>query len=232
MSATMNDDKFKGDIREAVAEIMAAKEDAERFNTIEALLTDSQGTINGLTDVISEKEQELATSTEEVTALKAKVEELEAKAEEFLAQLADASKASEELTERATVAEKELAGIAADKALAGRMAELEEAKVALSGEKREAQELRVRGLDEEEFAAYRDERVELRALLAAELKEAASAAAEGKDDNKGVTAEEVAAVAAAAAAATLNVETASASVLSKYADFGETLAASMRGDKE
>lgn len=232
MSATMNDDKFKGDIREAVAEVMAAKEDAARFNTIEALLNDSQSTINELTESISEKELELATSSEEVTALKTKVEELEAKAEEFLAQLADASKTSEELTERASLAEKELAGIAADKALAGRMADLEEAKVALSGDKREAQETRVRDMGEEEFAAYRDERVELRALLEAELKEAASAADEGKNDDKGVTAEEAAAVAAVAAAATLNVETASASVVSKYLDFGETLAASMRGDKE
>ena len=82
MSANM-DDKFKVDIRDAVAEIMAAKEDAERINTIEALLSDSQETITELTDLVENKELELSASVEEVTTLKTKVEELEAKAEEF-----------------------------------------------------------------------------------------------------------------------------------------------------
>ena len=167
------DDNFTVDIREAVSQIMAAKEDAERVNTIEALLNDSQKTITDLTESIETKEQELSASAEEVTVLKTKVEELEAKAEECQVMLTDAKKGADALEERASVAEKELAGLEAARALVGRMVELEEAKVALSGEKRAGQEDRVSTMTEEEFAAYKEERTELRAELEAELKEAA-----------------------------------------------------------
>lgn len=231
MSANM-DDKFTVDIREAVAEIMAAKEDAERVNTIEALLNDSQKTITDLTESIETKELELSASAEAVTELKTKVQELEAKAEEFEVMLVDAKKGTDALEERASVAEKELAGIESARALAGRMVELEEAKVALSGEKRAGQEDRVSNMNDEEFASYKEERTELRAELEAELKEAASAASDAKTDETGLSAEEVAAAAAAAAAATLNVENASATVQSTYLDFAKSLAASMRADKE
>lgn len=223
MSANM-DDKFKVDIREAVNEIMAAKEDADRVNTIEALLNDSQKTITDLTEVITNKESELAASAEEVTNLKAKVEELETKAQEFQGMLAESQDGAKVLEERASAAEGELASIAADRALAGRMAELEEAKVVLSGDKRTAQEERVRNMSEEEFASYKEERTELRAQLEAELKEAASAT---DSDAAGDSADDV----AAAAAVTLNVENASASVQNKYLNFAETLAASMREAK-
>ena len=224
MSANM-DDKFKVDIRDAVAEIMAAKEDADRVNTIEALLNDSQETITELTELVENKQLELSASAEEVTALKTKVEELEAKAEEFQTMLTEAKKGSEALEERASVAEKELADIAAAAALVDRMLELEEAKVALSGDKRTVQEERVRGMSAEEFASYKEERVELRAELAKELKEASKAV-----DDKDLSADDAA---AAAAAADLNIENASSSgVAGKYLEFANTLAASMRAAKE
>jgi chromosome segregation ATPase len=227
MSENTND-KFKVDIREAVADVMAAKEDAERISAIENLLEDSQKTITDLSEVVTSKELELSASAEEVTTLKTKVEELEAKAEEFQVILAEAKKGTDALEERASVAEGQLAAITADSALAGRMSELEVAKVALSGDKRVAQEERVRAMSDEEFTSYKEERAELRAQLEEELKEAA-ASKEGEGEP---TAEEKAAAEAAAAAATLNVENASANVQTRYLDFANALAADMRGDKE
>lgn len=223
----ITDEKFKVDIREAVAEIMAAKEDAARVSTIEALLEDSQKTITELTETVTNKETESAALLEVVTNLKTKVKELEAKADEFRNALLEKKTETETLTERASIAEKELAAIVAKAELAARMVELEEAKVALSGDKRMAQTEKVLVMSEEEFASYKEERIELRAELEAELKEAAAVAAvnvvipttKREDD-------------AAQAATLLNVERASVTMADKYLDFGKTLAANMRGDKE
>lgn len=225
MSANM-DDKFKVDIREAVADIMSAKEDAERVHAVESLLQDSQNAITELTDAVKSKDLELAASSEEVISLRDKIEELELKAAEFQATLAESKQETVEVTERASVAEGKLADIAADASQAARMGELEEAKVALSGEKRPAQEEKVRGMGEEEFASYKEERIEFRAQLEAELKEAASAA----EDLKGPISDE--AVNAEGAIVTLNVETASETLTEKYRNFGKHLAASMLEDKE
>jgi uncharacterized coiled-coil protein SlyX len=219
---------------------MAEKEEAKRLENIESLLSVAQNTINDLTEVVSNKDVELATSSEDVTTLKAKIEELEAKTAEFEAKLVDADKTSEELTERATTAEKELASIEADCALTERMTELEEAKVAAPGESREPQEERVRTMNNEEFAAYKTERVELRTQLETELKEAAAveaaAAAKAAEGDEGETAEEKAkreeAAAAVEAASILNVEFASEDLISKYRKLGEGLAARMRNDQE
>jgi len=226
MNANM-DEKFKVGIRDAVAEIMAAKEDAERASAIETLLSDSQTTITSLTENLTDKETELATSLEDVLELKVKVEELEAKAEEFKTTISDAKDNSIKLEERASLAETKLEEIAASKALVERMAQLEEAKVAASGDKRELQEDKVRTLSTKEFSAYLTERVELRNELELELREEASKVEEVKP-----TVEEVDTEAAIAAAGSLNIETASSTLTDKYANFGTQLAANMRKNDE
>jgi len=238
MTTTMDETKFRQGIREAIAEAMAEKEEAKRLENIESLLAAAQNTINDLTEVVTNKDVELASSSKEVDSLKAKVEELKAKTAEFETKLSEADKSTEELKERASVAEQELASIEADRALAGRMAELEEAKVAAPGESREAQEDRVRVMDNEEFAAYKAERVELRVQLQTELKEAAAAeaAAAAAADEDGDNVEEIAkkeeAAAAQAAAGLLNMELASEDLLSKYRKLGDGLAARMRDGQE
>lgn len=238
MTTTMDETKFRQGIREAIAEAMAEKEEAKRLENIESLLAAAQNTINDLTEVVTNKDVELASSSEEVTSLKAKVEELKTKTAEFETKLSDADKSADELKERASLAEKELASIEADRALLGRMTELEEAKVVAPDESREAQEERVRAMGTEEFAAYKAERVELRTQLQAELKEAAAveAAAAAAANEDGDSVEEITkkeeAAAAQAAAGLLNMELASEDLLSKYRKLGDGLAARMRADQE
>lgn len=237
MNASMNDDKFRDGIREAVREALAEKEEANRIANVEALLHDAKTTINELTQAIADKEVELSSSQEERESLQAKIEELETQLADFTAKLDETEKSREDMEQRATAAEKELASIAADQRLAGRMAELEEAKVIAAGEAREAQEARIKELTDEEFAAYKAERVELRNQLEAEIKAASeSAAASSEDDDagnevppadiEGARKEE----AAAAAAATLNVEVASEGIKNKYLEMANKMAERLRGE--
>jgi len=240
MNATMNEDKFKGGIREAVREALAEKEEANRLAKVEELLTDAESTINELTQVVAAKDEELSTASVSSEALKAKVEELETKLADLGNKLDETEKSREDNEKRATAAETELASIAAENRLAGRMAELEAEKIAVSGEARVAQEERVRELSDEEFNAYKTERVELRNQLEAEFKtaaEAAAAATGNTDTAKGDTLpadiekarkED----AAAAAAATLDVEVASESIKNKYLEMANTMAERLRKGQE
>lgn len=247
MDATMNAEKFKGGIREAVREALAEKEEANRLAKVEALLNEAETTINELTEAVSDKDTELAAATESSEALKAKVTELEGQLADFTNKLDEADKVREEVEERASAAEKELASIAAEARLSGRMAELDEAKIgAAEGESREAQEARVRELNDEEFAAYKSERVELRNQLAAEFKAAAeataaeAAATSDKSDNDDAGNEVAPAdiekarkeEAAAAAAATLDVEVASESIKNKYLELANKMAERMSAGRE
>lgn len=235
MTATMDDNKFKDGIRAAIAEAMAEKEEAKRLENIESLLSVAQSTINDLTEVITNKDVELASSSEETNSLRAKVEELEAKTTEFETKLADADKSVEDFKERASVAEVALASIEADKSLSVRMSELEEANVAAPSAGRDAQEARVREMSVDEFAAYRDERVELRTQIQAELKESASKSDEesSKEENSAeLESKKEEAAAAEAAAGLLNMELASEDLLSKYRKLGDGLAARMLATRE
>ena len=239
MTKPADGSEMKKSIAEAVREALAEKEAADRQSKVEELLNSAEDTVRDLTETIQGKEAELAAASEERNELLAQVEELKAKADELEAKLADANKSSEELQERASTAEAELHKIAADRALEVRMANLEEAKVAKSGEKREAQAERVRGMSDEEFAAYKEELIELRQAVEAELKEKAAnseGADESEDEGDGV---EVAAAdiegarrsaEGEAAANTLNVETASEDLRAKFARFGKAMAANLSKD--
>lgn len=241
MNATMDHDKFVGGIREAVREALAEKEEANRLEKVEELLQTAEDTINELTSTINKKDSELAASTEAQEDLKAKLEELQTKHAELEEKLAAAGNTTQELEERASKAEKELADIAADRQLELRMAELEEAKVSSTDdERRKAQADRIRGMSDEEFAAYKQELVELRSRLEAELvktnTEEASKEEVEDEGGEGVAPADLEKArkeqAAAAAAATLNIEVASEDIKSKYAKLGMAMAERLKNSRE
>ena len=230
MNATMDVDKFKDGIREALCEALAEKEDAKRLSKLEELVKEAEGTIQNLTEVIGNKEEELASASDSVDELNTAIEELKAKYAELEEKLSAAAEEKKTLEERAAQAESKLASIEAEKRLAGRMRELEEAKVLAAADARQAQEDRVKEMSDEEFTAYKAERVELRNQLEVELKAAAEKASQSdsgnKDDevqpdNKDTASEDDG---AAAAAATLNIEVASVSLRNKYKKLGEAMA--------
>ncbi len=232
-------EKLAGITREAVREAMAEKEEADRLSKMEELLTTATAETGALTEVLATKEEEIVSASGERDSLAAQLEELRIETEKLKDALVAASKDNEKLEERASTAEATLAGIEAEKNLAGRMAELEEAKVIKAEDKRTAQEDKVRGLSEEEFATYKEELVDFRTEWEAEKavaekeaasKEQADEKAEAVADAEKEKAQKEEASAAAAAA--LNIEVASESTLKKYLSWGKQLADDMKNSQE
>lgn len=235
MNATMDQDKFKGGIREAVREALAEKEEANRLAAVEDLLRDAEVTINDLNQTINDKNEEVASISEEKESLLAKVDELQEKLTEYVSKLEESDKTLKELEDRAEAAEKEVATIAAEQRLAVRMEQLKEAKVSFTDEASfEGQKNRVRDLSDEEFASYLEERVSLRKQLENEIKEAAATA--GSTGNEEVPPADITKSrkeeAAQAAAATLDVEVASESISEKYKEMANAMAKRMREGRE
>lgn len=244
MTAT-DQDKFAGGVREAVREALAEKEEAERLSKVEDLLNTAEATINGLTDTISQKDEELASVADQRDSLKTLVEELQTKATELDEKLAQAEEEKRVIEERASVAEQELASLEANRRLAARVSELEEVKVLKSDEeKRVVQTARIRDLSDEEFASYKEELVELRSDLEEELRKEAAEATDVGDDTDGAVAAaggdvvEVAPAdlgnketASAAAAALLNIEVPSEDITSKFQAFANQMAKQFVSDR-
>ena len=218
---------FVDTIREVFKDMVAEQEQDVRLAKAEEVLKTAEATISNLTDTISKRDEEIATAADESNSLKARVEELEAKARELEEQLTKATEDNEGLTARAEASEKELAGIAAERRLEVRIAELSEAKVAQAGEKLEEQKAKIRDMQDEEFASYKEELTSFRALLEEQLREETASTSEE-------TAEETVEVAPAkisestkeeAAVAALNVEGDAPTKEDQYLDMGKAMAA-------
>lgn len=218
-------------------EVTAVLKDAlaklpETAKVSEALET-AETTISDLLQAVKSKEDELALAGDDKKALQQQVDELMAKTKELEEQLAareaelkDINTQRAELEQRATAAEAVLAEAAAAKLLETRVSELAEAKVLKSGEKLEAQKAKIAAMTDEEFAAYREELVDLRLEL-----EAALVTKETAADEAVVETEEVVEVAPpaikeeAAAAGALNVEIEETPTQkAKYIEFAQALA--------
>jgi chromosome segregation ATPase len=238
MSDTIDKEKFVQVIKEIAREVLNEQEEVDRNAKMEELLEKATGTIQDLTETITGKEEELASLTEQKEGLQSKVDELQTKVAELEEKLSSTQKEKEEVELKATAAESALADIEAAKKLDSRMAELEEAKVAKAGDKREAQMSRVKEMSDDEFTSYKEELVELRAALETAIKEELAAKDAGdsepaadppdidsaRGDDK--------AKAAADAAALLNMEYASnGEVDDEYKKLGEAMAAQLRKDE-
>lgn len=236
MSAT-EQEKLASVTREAIREAMAEKEEADRLSKFEDLLNKADADVIVLTEALATKEEEAVSASTEQESLMAQLEELRAETEKLKDALAASSKDKEDLEERASKAETELAVIEAEKKISGRMVELEEVKVVKSGEKRTAQEDKVRGLSDEEFAAYKEELVDFRSEWEAEKAAAGEGAVSDGDDVSGDGAAAVLECArkeeaALAAAAELNIEVASDNMLSKYLSMAGQMANNMNSSQE
>jgi len=240
------DEKLVNEIKAMVDSFFSEKEEAEVRRKTEEALQKSAETIGELTAALEEKNGE----SEEVAT---KIEELEAKVAELTSELEAAQTEKASAEEKLTEAESTIEEMKKDKAAEERLAQLEEAGVS-SG--KEAQLAKIREMDDEEFAAYKEERIELRNAVIAELEtsqseeaseeeneEEASEESEeaSEEENEEEASEEGDEVDTTPAkvdpgqtvSAALNFETRpSKDVMSKYAELGKAMAENMTGKKD
>ena len=165
------DDKLKRDVEAVVAEIFSQKEEADQRTRTEEALQKSADTITELTEALEGRNTDLQTKADALV-------ELEEKLADLNSELEAAKKEVTEANEKLTEAETTIENMKKDKAAELRMSELTEAGVARSD--KEAQTAKVREMDDEEFASYRDELVDLRKAVEAELAKVAEEAEEEK----------------------------------------------------
>jgi len=242
------DEKTQQEIKAMVDSFFSEKEEAEVRRKTEEALQRSAETISELTTALEGKNSE----SEEVAT---QVEELNTKIAELTSELEAAQDEKASADEKLTEAENTIEEMKKDKAAEARMAELEEAGVA-SG--KEAQTARVREMADEEFVAYKEERIELRSAVIAELESSEGSEEEGAEEGseeegaeegseeegaeegseEGSEEEEVDTPPAEidpgqAVSAALNFETVpSSDVMSKYAEMGKAMADIMTGKKD
>jgi len=174
----MNDELKKG-IEAAVSDIFSQKEEADQKARTEEALQKSADTITELTEALESRNEKDAETASEVVDLKEKITELESELE---AAQTNATEVSEKLAET----ENTIDEMKKDKAAELRMSDLQEAGVALAD--KEAQTAKVRDMDDETFASYRDELVAVREAVKAELER--SAETETQEEVADETAEE------------------------------------------
>jgi len=163
------DDKLKNEVEAMVADIFSQKEEADQRAKIESTLQKSAETIAELTESLEDKNSKESEAAD-------KQVELEEKIENLTSELEAAKKEVTESTEKLTEAENTIEDMKKDKAAELRMSELTEAGVARSD--KEAQSAKIREMDDEEFAGYRDELVDLRKSVLEELAKAEETAEE------------------------------------------------------
>lgn len=229
--------KMAEEIRAILKDLLSETEEKARLAKAEQIVQSAESTILELTNAVTSREDEVTSLTGDNEGLTKEVEELKSKIAELEGQLEESSKSFKEIEEEANKVKAELASLAKDRQLEVRTRELEEAKVLRRSDKLEAQKARVRDMDDEEFAAYKAELVEIRAELEKTLKEQAGGNPEGDPPEGDPEVVEVAPpdldkAGKEAAAAALNVEVASEDIKSKWDAWGKALAENMRTPTE
>lgn len=167
-------EKFYEDIKSVVSQIFSEKEEAEKVKQTEQALQKSADSIEELTTA-------LETSNEEVTDLQEKLTAAEEKVKELEEGLEAAQKEAETANEKVAETEKALEEIMKDRAAELRMAEL--AKDGVKRTDSESQQAKVREMTDEEFAAYKEELISLRAAIVDELKTAQAEEEEASEED-------------------------------------------------
>lgn len=176
----MDRNELKQDIEQVVAAIFSEKEEADVRRMTEEALEQSAKTITDLTTSLEERNTELSEFEEKFTESESKVSDLET-------ELEAARKEIETFTDKLSETETALEEMKKDRATELRMSELADSGI-ISNE--EAQTAKVREMSDEDFTAYKDELLALRAAVEAELK--ASVKEEEKEEAEEKVEEEAA----------------------------------------
>jgi len=167
------DEALKKDIENMVKTIFSDKEEASQMQKTQDALNESAETIEALTNTLEETNTELANvkdlAKEDAATKDSKISELTTELEAVQTKLGTAEA-------DLLVSEESLINIKKDRLAEARMVELQEAKVAMENNL-EVQTAKVREFSDEEFATYKEDRIELRDSVKKELEAAATAAA-------------------------------------------------------
>lgn len=178
----MTPEEFDNAVQAKVDEVLSSREEAQARQEAQDALAQAKETFEALKAALEAKEAKIAEYEEALqnldhsdpseaeVAANAKIVELE--------ELVDTYK------HRAEVAEAALETLAREDTAASRMAELEEAGVALEGDEAERQYAKVRDFNDEDFESYKSELIALRSKYASSSEEAGedSEVAELSDD--------------------------------------------------
>lgn len=154
------DEKLKRDIEAVVAEIFSQNEEAKKIEKTENALNKSAEKISELTTSLEEKNTKEEEMSSELSDLKESVKNL-------TTELEAAQSEVEQSNEKLADTENKIEEMKRDKAAEIRMDKLVSAGVALSD--KEAQTVKVREMDDETFASYKDELISLRKAVEVEL---------------------------------------------------------------
>jgi len=233
------EDKLKADIEAIVASIFAKKQESEQKDLMSKALEKSANTIEDLTKALEVKDAEvdelkvslaskeedsnvkISALEEELASLKETLESKDVEIKEKASKVEDLESKVSDLETKVSENEKELSNMKLEKVVAARMEELKIAKVVSSDSNKQIEKIKV--LNDEEFASYKEELVDLRKLVEAEL--ASEEADDGISDDNIVDPAQVPPGGSVSAA--LNMESISASVADEYAELGKALAAEM-----
>lgn len=226
-----NNDELMNLVRAAVESALKVREGEDRAASIEDSLEEANTMVTDLKETIQASATDLATKEQDNTELQAQLQELVAQVEELGEKLAKSEEDKVGLETRATAAELHLSDIAKENKLKQRLCQLEEAKVAKSGEKLDSQLAKVKELSDEEFASYLEDRVELRASIEEALIADATLAPKGGEVT--VAPVDVTAVKASVVPVVPVIEkTTEETIEDVYARLGDAMAASVQAPRK
>lgn len=165
-------DKLVQEVKTIVDEIFKQQEEAAMRKETEEALIQSAEKIEELTASLEAKDAEIAKLSASIEELKKTITELTDKVNELHEEKASFESEKEELIKKAEEAEKELENIKKEQLAMARFEELVDEKVAAStDDTKKAQLNKLKEMTDEEFAAYKQERIELRDQLLAQLEQ-------------------------------------------------------------
>ena len=229
------DEILKKDIELLVTKIFSEKEEVNQRQATQEALRDSANVIEDLKKTLEIKEVEAATA---ITALKAEIATKDAevvalttKVEAVTKEAAEVATATEVIKQELATATEALDNLKKDRTAEIRVAELVEAKV-ITSDKITEQASKVRNMTDEEFATYKQDRIQLREAVIKELGNAVQTPPVQETAAVAPTTPPAQISPGHAIASAMNFETApSDDVLSKYAKLGEAMAANLKSEK-
>ena len=170
----MAKEQLDQDVKAVVEDILKQKEESEMLKETEEALNKSAEKINELVTSLEAKDVELSAFTTKVGELEVTAKDLADKNTELQKNIDEIKTSFEaekaDLIKRAEAAETELKNIQKNQLAATRFEELKNDGVAATETKAiEDQTNKIREMADEEFAAYKAERVELRKTILAEI---------------------------------------------------------------
>ena len=157
------EDKLRKDVEAMVMSIFSEKEEAEVRRKTEDALQQAAATIEDLTNMLEERDSE-------IEGLKSSSKEMESNVEDLNTKLEAAKEEIKDSKTKLDESQAALEEIKKDRIAEIRFFELEEAKVARTDEKsKEEQVSKIREMSNEEFATYKDELVDIRKAVIAEI---------------------------------------------------------------